>query len=225
VNARYAPLKAGPRHSKFKPEYMAEIKITATPLSDPDICNFTIEGIQVSDRQVYCRDRKMAEGSALFEALFEIDIVREVLVSGKVITVAKSTHDSWQVIGKQVGAALRGALQSGRELIPPEWNNKPLDNGFIFKEVEQILKSRINPGVAAHGGRIELVDVKGTSVYLRLSGGCQGCGAANVTLKQGIEKAIRARLPQVTEVIDITDHASGKNPFYKTKRNSGSPLE
>ncbi len=68
--------------------------------------------------------------------------------------------------------------------------------------------------IASHGGRVELADVKGTQVYVRLGGGCQGCASANVTLKHSIEKAIRETLPEVTEVIDATDHTAGANPFY-----------
>jgi Fe-S cluster biogenesis protein NfuA len=112
-----------------------------------------------------------------------------------------------------------------RSPIPSKWESKIPEKGHIYKEVEQILASRVNPGVSTHGGHVELIDVKGTAVYLRLSGGCQGCGAANVTLKQGIEKAIRSRIPEVTEVIDVTDHTSGNNPFYKTGRSDGSPLQ
>jgi Fe-S cluster biogenesis protein NfuA len=202
-----------------------QIKISARPTSDPDVCNFLVEGKSFSSHPVGCKSAKMAEGSPLFEALFNIKGVREVLVLGNVVIVAKSIGDSWPTFGKLVGQAIRNAVNSDKPPIPSDWNDKAPSDAEIFGEVEQILASRVNPGVAAHGGKIELVEVKGGAVYLRLSGGCQGCGAANVTLKQGIEKAIRARLPQVTEIIDITDHSFGKNPFYKTKRDGGSPFE
>ena len=81
--------------------------------------------------------------------------------------------------------------------------------------VQRILDEQINPAVASHGGHITLVDVKDNKVYVELGGGCQGCGMANVTLKQGIETAIRAELPEITEVLDVTDHDGGDNPYYK----------
>ena len=74
--------------------------------------------------------------------------------------------------------------------------------------------SGMHPGVADHCGVIGLLDVRGTRVYLELGGGCQGCGMADVTLKQGVEKAIREAVPEVTEILDSTDHAAGTNPFY-----------
>ncbi len=81
--------------------------------------------------------------------------------------------------------------------------------------VRRILDDQINPAVAAHGGHIALVDVQGERVYVRLEGGCQGCGMANVTLKQGIETALRREVPEITEVLDVTDHAGGTNPYYQ----------
>jgi Fe-S cluster biogenesis protein NfuA len=81
--------------------------------------------------------------------------------------------------------------------------------------VQRLLDDEINPAVASHGGYIALVDVLDNVVYLRLEGGCQGCGMANVTLKQGVEAAIRRELPEIVAVRDTTDHAGGSNPYYQ----------
>ena len=70
------------------------------------------------------------------------------------------------------------------------------------------------PAVAMHGGEIHLIDFKDGVVYIQMGGGCQGCGAADVTLKAGIERMIVEEIPEVTEVLDTTDHASGGNPYY-----------
>jgi Fe-S cluster biogenesis protein NfuA len=84
----------------------------------------------------------------------------------------------------------------------------------VRDKVQDLIDSSINPAVAGHGGYIELIDVKESTVYLRMSGGCQGCGAADVTLKAGIERMIFEEVPEITEVLDVTDHASGQNPYY-----------
>ncbi|HZD64793.1 MAG TPA: NifU family protein [Acidimicrobiales bacterium] len=81
--------------------------------------------------------------------------------------------------------------------------------------VMTVLEESINPSIAAHGGRADLVAVEEGTAYLRLSGGCQGCGLAKVTLSQGIEVAIKDAVPAVTQVVDVTDHASGDNPYYE----------
>jgi len=73
--------------------------------------------------------------------------------------------------------------------------------------VQELIETMINPAVAGHGGFVELIDVQDNRVYLQMGGGCQGCGAADVTL-------IKEEIPEVTEVLDTTDHASGQNPYY-----------
>ena len=83
------------------------------------------------------------------------------------------------------------------------------------KAIRQLLDERINPQVAAHGGHIALVDVQDDTVYIRLEGGCQGCGMADVTLKQGVAKEIQSLVPAITTVLDVTDHAGGDNPYYQ----------
>ncbi|HZS32442.1 MAG TPA: NifU family protein [Methylomirabilota bacterium] len=88
------------------------------------------------------------------------------------------------------------------------------DEAELKLKVQDLLDNAINPAVAGHGGYIELIDVKDTTVYIRMSGGCQGCGAADVTLKAGIERMIFEEVPEVTEVLDTTDHAAGSNPYY-----------
>jgi Fe/S biogenesis protein NfuA len=91
----------------------------------------------------------------------------------------------------------------------------PRPSGPVADAVQRALDEKINPGVAMHGGHVDLVAVEEGTVYLRFGGGCQGCGMVNVTLKQGVEKVLLADVPQVTKVMDVTDHASGTNPYYQ----------
>ena len=88
-------------------------------------------------------------------------------------------------------------------------------SGSLSERVTQVLAQQINPGIALHGGKAELAGVEGTTAYLRLSGGCQGCGLAGVTLKRGVEVAIKRSVPEIAEVVDVTDHASGTNPYFE----------
>lgn len=96
---------------------------------------------------------------------------------------------------------------------------KPGDlTGDVAQRITQVLDTQINPSIASHGGRAELVAVEDATAYLRLSGGCQGCGMASVTLSQGIEVAIKQLIPEITDVRDVTDHASGDNPYYESSK-------
>jgi Fe/S biogenesis protein NfuA len=91
-------------------------------------------------------------------------------------------------------------------------------SGDVAQRVIQVLDQQVNPSIAAHGGRAELVAVEQGTAYLRLGGGCQGCAMATVTLSQGIETAIIQAVPEITSVVDVTDHQSGTNPYFEAAK-------
>lgn len=88
--------------------------------------------------------------------------------------------------------------------------------------IKRVLDDEVNPQIAMHGGHIALVDVIEDTAYVRLEGGCQGCGMASVTLKQGVEGAIMQVAPSITQVLDTTDHAGGENPYYQPGKDGMS---
>ena len=102
---------------------------------------------------------------------------------------------------------------------PAMGDRPPADlSGPVAQRVLAVLEQQVNPAIAAHGGFAELVAVEEEVAYLRLSGGCQGCGLAQVTLSQGIAVAIEESVPEITRVVDVTDHAHGANPFYEPSK-------
>lgn len=90
--------------------------------------------------------------------------------------------------------------------------------GPLVDRINQVLTEQINPAIASHGGGAELVSVDGSIAYLRLYGGCQGCGLAQVTLKQGIERMLLESIDELTQVVDVTDHAAGEDPYYESQK-------
>jgi len=83
----------------------------------------------------------------------------------------------------------------------------------MIRKIEALLEKEVRPALAAHGGNIEVVDYDNNKLYVKLSGGCQGCAGARATLKNGVEKLVKKYFPEVEEVIDVTDHDKGSNPF------------
>jgi Fe/S biogenesis protein NfuA len=112
----------------------------------------------------------------------------------------------------QPGLVLRNPNTATPDIADPE-HMVELE-GTPGEKVTQLLEQVINPAIAAHGGRADLVRVEGATAMLQLGGGCQGCGLAAMTLRQGIETAILENIPEITEVTDVTDHESGVNPYY-----------
>jgi Fe-S cluster biogenesis protein NfuA len=190
-----------------------EIAIKGEPVTDA-MCRFSVDRPVYPEKSSYFASKEDAGGSALAERLFAIDGVRGVQISHNLVTVRKAGMDEWPVIGKQVGAAIRDFLSSGEPAVSDEFRRKIPSTDEIRERVQQVLDTDINPSVANHGGMIRLIDVKDNVVYIQMGGGCQGCGQADVTLKFGIETAIRAAVDGVGDILDVTDHASGRNPYY-----------
>ena len=87
-------------------------------------------------------------------------------------------------------------------------------SGPLAERVQAVFDELVNPRIAAHGGAVELVDVEDADVYIRMSGGCQGCSASAATLRMGIERTLREEIPEVGEIHDVTDHDAGVNPYF-----------
>jgi Fe-S cluster biogenesis protein NfuA len=192
---------------------MDEIRITAEP-KDNSTCRFVVDRPVYPGGSVYFGSADRASGSILAKKLFAIDGVSSVLIQDNIVTVTAATGGNWMPVAKPVGAAIRAVLSSGEKPVSDEVLSSIPDAETIKMRVQSILDQEINPAVAAHGGWVELIDVKRNEVFIRMGGGCVGCGMADVTLKQGVEKTIRQAIPEVGAILDTTDHASGRNPYY-----------
>jgi len=190
-----------------------EIKINAEIQTDPAKCRFTVDRT-VHEGAAYFSNKEAAKGSPLAEAIFEIPNVTAILIAGNFVTVTKEDFEDWLPPAKQVGAAIRRILQSGIPPVSEEFKARIPSSDYIKEKVHELLETQINPAVAMHGGYIELLDVIDNNVYIRMGGGCQGCGMADVTLKAGVEELIRENIPAVGQILDTTDHAAGTNPYY-----------
>ena len=140
----------------------------------------------------------------------EDDIVIE-MDTFKVLVDAKSAPDLEGAVIDYV----EDLNSSGFKIENP---NKPTWDNPKAQKIQELIDERINPAVAAHGGQIELLNVEDDAIYIHMGGGCQGCGMANVTLKHGIEAMIQEVFPEIKQVIDTTDHASGTNPYYASAK-------
>ncbi|PYP86682.1 MAG: hypothetical protein DMF61_12330 [Blastocatellia bacterium AA13] len=176
---------------------------------DANICRFTIDR-PVHEGNAVFGSKEEAGDNALAQKLFDIPGLTRVELSDNVVALTKTSGEAWNQIGKRIGSAIRTYLQPPPEV--PEGDTLPAEE--VRARVQKLLDEMINPNLAGHGGFVELLDADSYSIYLRMGGGCQGCGAADMTMKMGVERMIRDEIPQVREVFDTTDHASGQNPYY-----------
>ena len=121
--------------------------------------------------------------------------------------------DSAEILDEARVDYVDGLMGSGFKIERPRKMPAHL-SGPMAETVHRVIETQINPGVASHGGIVTLVDIKEQKVFVQLGGGGQGCGQADVTLKEGIVRMIKEAVPEVEEVVDATDHESGENPYY-----------
>ena len=198
------------------------IGITAEPI-DNQRCKFVVS-VPVLAGGVGVRRFAAPEdaaGSPLAEAIFAIPGLdaSELIVSGNTVTVVKQSPTPWQAVGRAVGAAIRAALAA--DVPPVAASPKPpgaVSDDALYEQVARVFDDQVNPMVARHGGHVELIDVQDAVVMLRMGGGCQGCGMADVTLRQGIEGMLAQHVPAVRGIVDITDHTSGSNPYFQASK-------
>lgn len=195
----------------------ADVRITAEPI-DNGRCKFVVSEPLHSGGVRRFASAAEAQGSPLAEAIFAIPDagIAEVIVSGNLVTVVKSGTAAWPVVGKAVGQAIRAALAGGQPAVAPKpaAAGNASDDDALYERVADLFEHDVNPMVARHGGRVELIDVQDAVVMVRMAGGCQGCGMADVTLRQGIEAMLQQHVPEVKGVVDITDHTAGSNPYF-----------
>jgi Fe-S cluster biogenesis protein NfuA len=197
-----------------------EVRITAEPI-DNHRCKFVVSEPVLAGGVRRFAGADDAKGSPLAEAIFAIPGLdaTELIVSGNIVTVVKQSPAPWQAAGKSVGVAIRTAMASDLPPLsaPPRLPNAVNDDA-LYEQVAKVFEEQVNPMVARHGGRVELIDVQDAVVMLRMGGGCQGCGMADVTLRQGIEGLLAQAAPEVRGIVDITDHTSGANPYFQAAK-------
>jgi len=175
-----------------------------------------------------------ADDAPLARALFAEPGIRRVEVNGPTVWVQKESDADWATLKPTIAAAIRHVLDETDAPLGRDDTHAPLGRDdtppgadpdvALLEAVEALLDRQVNPSVASHGGHISVDRIESGKVYLRMSGGCQGCAASSATLRQGVERTLRAALPQIDEIVDVTDHASGSNPYYAQGGNASPVL-
>jgi len=186
-------------------------------LADPDTCKFTVSRAVHPGGSFFFENRAQAAGSPLVERLFQLPGVAHVLVAGTVVTVGKQSHCAWSGLKASIGGVIRSQLLTGMCAIFESRLHAGAGNrsdAEVRAAVQGLLDREVNRSIANHGGQISIVDVRDGKLLIAMSGGCQGCTASQVTLKYGFELMVRRVAPEIVDIIDTTDHASGTKPFY-----------
>ena len=189
-----------------------EIKIRGEPTADPQKCRFVLDGEVLSRASLTFDNESEMDNAPLAKKLLNLPYIAQVNIAGQVVTLTGDNIESWPAVGKEIGGVIREQIKSGEAPVTEEVMD--VGNRTLFDEVNELIKSDVNPSIASHGGVITLQNVSDGKAYVTMGGGCQGCSASSVTLKQGVESYLVAKVDGISEVVDMTNHSEGVNPYY-----------
>jgi Fe-S cluster biogenesis protein NfuA len=186
-------------------------------VADADTCRFIVSASVHPGGPFLFANQKQTVGSPLGERLFAIPGVATVLVAENIVTVGKTSTALWSDMKAAIGAAIRTQVQSAVPAILETYvftENEARPDHELHAIIQELLDQDINRSIASHGGKISIANINQGKLYITMSGGCQGCASSQVTLRQGFEVMVKKIAPEIIEIIDTTDHAAGKKPFY-----------
>jgi Fe-S cluster biogenesis protein NfuA len=193
-----------------------KIRIKAGMESDGGTCVFMVDRPILEGYSLWISKPEDADVSPLAKALFEIPGITTVQIHHMNLTVTRAAtlREPWEPMAREIATLLRSHLEESAPVVEASFLDGLPPASAIQEKLETVIKTEINPGIAAHSGAIELNRVEGNTVYIKMMGGCQGCAASTITLKQGIHGSFRDAVPQVGAILDETDHSAGTNPFF-----------
>lgn len=197
--------------------------------ADPDTCRFLCSVPVHPGGPFAFESAQAAAGSPLPQHLFELGVVTHVLVAGSVVTVTKRSDVAWGDLRKRIGAVIRELLTSAAPAILDSVadidghrdGEGPRSEDELRVIIERLFDREVNPRVAAHGGSISMVGLDGDTLSISMHGGCQGCSSSQVTVKQSVEVMVKRVAPEITSIVDVTDHAAGSKPYFQDEVRRG----
>lgn len=195
-----------------------EIRIKARVERDGYSCVFLVDRPVLDGLSAWFPAKEWAtDASPLAARLFEIKGVGTVMLHDMTVTIglAEGNTRPWEDLAAEVGAAIRDHLKAEETVVVEAFREKMPPEDEIRRKIQAVIDLEINPGIAAHSGTVHLERVAGNTIFITMGGGCQGCAASAITLRQGIHTAFRRAAPEVGAILDETDHTAGTNPYFK----------
>ena len=197
-------------------EDVSQIGIKAKLAEDRRSCTLLIDRPVLEKYSAWFMNPEDAADSPLAQSIFALKGIGQVTIHGMTIVVAADhTMDiPWVEQAQKVADLVREHFKAGKPVVTPDFFESLPPEEQISDKLEKLIETVINPEIAGHSGAISLERVEGNTVFIKMMGGCQGCAASDITLKQGIHTTFREQVPAIGAIYDETDHAAGSNPYY-----------
>lgn len=196
---------------------MSQVDIKASIIENR-ILSFKLSESLSESKKIICYSRG-GEVSELTRKIFDQKLVDEVCLGPREVRVKLSqAMQDWHGLAKEIGQVIRSNFASqkalSQELAREEALKENSPEAVLNAKVQELVEEQINPALAGHGGSVEVTKIEEGVAYLNFKGGCQGCSQVSVTVKSGIERMLKERIPEIKGVKDITEHELGTNPYF-----------
>ncbi|MEM7165300.1 MAG: NifU family protein [Planctomycetota bacterium] len=184
---------------------------------DSDTCVIAVNR-PVSPTPLYVSTPEEAHDHQLALQILELGKLDALLLQDMTITLLKNVNGpKWSEVVPDVEKFVRAYYEEYDRVAEAAERPMTAKEEELTARIREIMENEINPAIASHGGRIDVLGVRDSTVYVHMGGGCQGCGMATVTLREGVEAALSEKVPEIDTILDTTDHAAGTNPYYQPR--------
>ncbi len=195
---------------------LEHIAIKAKLAEDRRSCTLLIDRPILERYSAWFTRPEDAADSPLAQAIFALKGIGQVTIHGMTIVIAAdhSMDIPWVEQAGKVAEIVREHLKAGKPVVTPDFFESLPSEDAISTKLDTLIKTVINPEIAGHSGAISLERVEGNTVFIQMMGGCQGCAASDITLKQGIHTTFKEAVPAIGAIYDETNHSAGDNPYF-----------
>ncbi len=195
---------------------MSDLKINAKDLLGGRLFELSFSQILFSPQEVEIKRGQALNKEAFLDFAFSLPSVLEVFMKENILKVRLTEGADWKTVAKSMADFIRanqGKLLS-QDFVKTYEKIKQIEQHEVVGRASEIIKDQIAPALGAHGGQVTVKAFNEGSLYLEFAGGCQGCSQISATLKDGIEKILMTKIPEIKAVVDLTDHNKGHNPYF-----------
>lgn len=199
---------------------MKKLEIKAKILSEQVLFMEIEKDLFKVEQRFELKDIENFKNFPLLQKIFGLEIIDEVVLRKNELRLKKNNSTPWKEIAPRIGEIIREVDFFGEILLPVKLDLKAVSEEESIQlpdelnGINDVLAQNILPALAQHGGSVKVLAFKSGILDVVFSGGCQGCSQSTVTVKQGIEKLLKQRYPQIIEVRDVTQHSEGTNPYF-----------
>jgi Fe-S cluster biogenesis protein NfuA len=195
---------------------LSDLKINAKDLLSGRLFELSFSENIFFTQEVEMKRGQVQKNEVFLYFIFSHNEILEIFMRENILKVRLSEGSDWKQIAKSIADFVRANIQQlfSKDFIATYEKIKKVEHHEVVAKASEIIKDQISPALGAHNGQVSVKGFNEGALYLEFGGGCQGCSQISATLKDGIEKILMTKIPEIKSVVDLTDHNKGSNPYF-----------